>query len=60
MNESNQINEKFLDEIIRVAYGEGNILERLRVYFRARKNYEIKKLLEEYRETAAALEEIHN
>ena len=60
MKKSKHIEDKYLDKIIRVAYGEGNIFERFSVYYRSGKNPEIKKIFEEYRETAMALEDMKN
>lgn len=58
MRKLNHIDDKYLNKIIRVAYGEGNIFEKFSVYFHSKKNAGIKKLFEEYRETASALEDM--
>ena len=60
MKKSNRIEEKYLDKIIQVAYGEGNLFEKLSVYFRAKKDPSVKNLLDEYRLTASVLDSMKN
>lgn len=47
-----KISEEYLDKIIFVAYGDAGILDRMKIYFDAKRNPDIKKILAEYRETA--------
>ncbi len=58
MKKSNHIEEKILDRIIKVAYGDGNFFERISVKIRAKNNPEIQKLLHEYSLTAGLLYEM--
>ena len=58
MKQSNLIEERMLDKIIRVAYGEGNIFDRMVVSIRSKNNPQIKKLLEEYSLTVSVLNNI--
>ena len=51
-NISNKIDEKLLDKIIAVAYGDAGLYDRLIVWMHARRDPEIKTLLDEYRLTA--------
>lgn len=44
--------DKLLNMIISVAYGDASITERIKVYLLARKNHEVKSLLEEYKSVA--------
>ncbi len=60
MKKSNQIEENLLNRIIKVAYGEGNLYDRAAVNYLAKKNPEIKRLLEEYRMTSSVLDKIKN
>ena len=48
----NKMDENILDKIISVAYKDASLKDRINVYFLAKKNPEVKKLLTEYRETA--------
>lgn len=52
------MNEEYLDKIISVAYGDANFVDEIRIYLDARKNPEVKKLLDEYRETARGVSSI--
>lgn len=56
----NHIEEKLLNKIIKVAYGEGNLFERTEVNYLAKKNPEVKRLLDDYRLTASVLDNITN
>lgn len=58
MKQSNLIEERMLNKIIRVAYGEGNIFDRMVVRIRSKNNPEVNKLLEEYSLTASVLNNI--
>ncbi len=52
MKQQKIINEKYLDKIISVAYGDAGIVDKLSIYRDARKYPEVKKILDEYRTTA--------
>ena len=54
-NISNKIDEKLLDKIITVAYGDAGLYDRLNIWMNARRNLEIKKLLDEYKLTASSV-----
>ena len=54
-NISNKIDEKLLDKIIAVAYGDEKLYDRLIVWMNARRDPEIKKLLGEYKLTASSV-----
>lgn len=56
MKPSNHINDEFIDKIISVAYGEAGFVDKIKVRKAAEKDPEVRKLLEEYRETAGVLE----
>jgi len=55
MKRSNIIDEKLLNSIISTAYGDANIVERLKVYFYYIKDPRIKELFNEYKQTAGAV-----
>lgn len=55
--ESNSLNQKLIDKIINVAYGDAGFFELIYVHFKSISNNEIKSLLDEYRKTA---ETVHN
>ncbi len=55
MNQSKHISDDLHDRIIAVAYGDAGIIDKLKVFLNAAKNHEVKKLLAEYKETAAAV-----
>lgn len=52
MKTTKNISEEYLDKIISVAYGDAGLINRIKIFFNARSNAEVKKILEEYRETA--------
>ena len=52
MKPTKKIGEEYLDKIISVAYKDANLLDRLKIYFDARRDSDIKKILNEYRTTA--------
>ncbi len=54
-NISNKIDEKLLDKIIVVAYGDAGLYDRLIVWINARRDPAIKKLLDEYKLTASSV-----
>ena len=49
--------EELLNKIISVAYGDANLLDRMKINRLAKQNAEVKNLLESYRSTAS---EVHN
>ena len=53
------INKKLLNRIISVAYGDANLIERIKIYFLAAGNNEVKRLLNEYKTTAAAVRKLN-
>jgi hypothetical protein len=55
MKRSNHINDEFIDKIISVAYGDAGFFDKIKVRKAAERDPEVRKLLEEYRETAGAL-----
>ena len=52
------INEKQLNRIISVAYGDAGFIDKIRIYFLAARNKEINRLLVEYKITAGAIKNI--
>jgi hypothetical protein len=50
--DSNKIDQKLIDKIIRVAYGDAGIFNRLYILWKTSTNKEIKKLFDEYKLTA--------
>ena len=54
-NISNNIDEKLLDKIIAVAYSDAALYDRLVVWLNSKSDPEIKKLLDEYKLTAASV-----
>lgn len=57
MKNSNNIDEKLYDKIIAVAYKDASLIDKFIVYRKANKSPVIQRLLNEFRETAAA---VHN
>lgn len=55
MKPTKKISEEYLDKIISVAYKDTGLFDRLKIYFDARKNPDIKKILDEYRTTAKSV-----
>jgi hypothetical protein len=49
------IDEKLLNRIISVAYGDANLIDKIRIYYLASRNAEINRLLVEYKITAKAI-----
>ncbi len=60
MKQSNLIDEKLIDSIICVAYGDASLAEKIRVYFISLRNPRVKELLEEYKTTAGAVHYYRN
>lgn len=58
MNRLKPINEELHNRVVSVAYGDASLIDRIRVYFEGLKNSEVKKLLAEYKETAATVNSI--
>jgi len=56
-NESNNLEQKLTDKIIKVAYGDAGIADRIYIYLKTATKKEIRKLLGEYQRTARA---VHN
>lgn len=50
-----EINEKLLNRIISVAYGDANIVDKIKINVLALRNPEIKRLLAEYKITARSI-----
>jgi hypothetical protein len=60
MKQQKIIDDKYLDKIISVAYGDAGIIDKLIVYRDSQKDPEVKKLLDEYRATADEVKSISN
>lgn len=58
MKNSINIDEKMYDKIIAVAYNDASLTDRFIVYRMAKRNSDVKKILEEYKRTANALRNI--
>ena len=54
----NDISEEILDKIIAVAYKDASLKDRISIYFVAKKNPEVKRLLIDYRETAGNVKKV--
>jgi len=54
----NSISEEILDKIIAVAYKDTSLNDRISIYFLAKRNPKVKKLLIEYRETAGNVKKV--
>ncbi|MHB1688071.1 MAG: hypothetical protein ACYCVH_11940 [Ignavibacteriaceae bacterium] len=54
-----EVDKKYLDKIITVAYGDGNLFDKIEVYLKAYSNPSVKKLLNEYKLTSKAVESIY-
>jgi hypothetical protein len=54
-NISNNIDEKLLDKIIAVAYGNAGLYDRLIIWMNSKRDLEIKNLLDEYKLTASSV-----
>lgn len=52
MKESNKLDQRLIDKIIRVAYGDAGIFDWLHIELKSLTNNKIRSLLEEYRQTA--------
>ena len=55
VKESNRLNQKLIDKIIKVAYGDAGIVDQFYISFKALSERKIKELLEEYKLTANAV-----
>ncbi|MEJ2614775.1 MAG: hypothetical protein P8Z35_07450 [Ignavibacteriaceae bacterium] len=49
------VDEKLLNRIISVAYGDANLIDKIRIYFLASRSKEINRLLVEYKVTARSI-----
>ena len=58
MKRQKVIDDRYLDKIVSVAYGDAGILDKLIVYRDAKKNPQVKKLLDEYKATAVEVKDI--
>ena len=56
--ESNKLDQKLINKIIRVAYGDAGIVDQFYISFKASLNEKIKELLEEYKQTANAVHSV--
>jgi len=56
--ESNNLDQKLTDKIIKVAYGDAGISDKIYIHLVAATNREIKDLLEEYEHTAKAVQNV--
>jgi nitrogen regulatory protein PII-like uncharacterized protein len=52
MKTTNKINEEYLEKIISVAYGDASFIDEIKICLDAKKYPEVKKVLNEYRDTA--------
>ncbi|MGA7837281.1 MAG: hypothetical protein WB996_04900 [Ignavibacteriaceae bacterium] len=55
MKTTDKINEEYLEKIISVAYGDASFIDEIKIYLDSKKNPEVRKVLDEYRETAKGL-----
>ena len=55
---SHKINEKLLEQVIAVAYGDANWLEKFLVNRKAKRDFVVKSLLDEYRTTSTAVHKL--
>lgn len=58
MNTQIEFSEDLLNRIITVAYGDAGLFEKVKIYFLASKNVEVKNILNEYKRTANTLDKI--
>jgi hypothetical protein len=58
MKQQKIIDDKYLDKIVSVAYGDAGILDKLTVHRDAKKYSQVKKLLDEYKATAIEVKDI--
>jgi len=59
MINSDNINPKLIDKIINVAYGDASIIERIIISWKATRNDEVRRILEEYKVTAKFVHNIN-
>ncbi len=52
------IDERILEKIISVAYNDAGLLDKIKIHLLARKNPDVKKILEEYKRTAIKIKNI--
>jgi hypothetical protein len=57
-NESNKLDQKLIDKVIKVAYGDAGIADVAYIHMKAATSREIKDLLEEYKHTAKAVQNV--
>lgn len=53
-----EITEKFVDKIISAAYGDGNLFDKIDVYFKAFSNKQVRRILNDYRTVAKSVKNI--
>ncbi len=58
MNMQIEINDNLLNRIITVAYGDAGLIEKIKIHLLAIKHTRIKNILNEYKQTAKAVEQI--
>jgi hypothetical protein len=58
MNTRSEINEELSNRIVAAAYGDAGIFEKIKIYLLAVQSKEVKKLLNEYKQTASAVNNI--
>lgn len=58
MINSDNINPKLIEKIINVAYGDASFFERMTIYWKASRNDEVRRILEEYKATANSVQSI--
>jgi hypothetical protein len=57
-DKKNKIDEETLDKIISVAYKDAGLIDRLKIYFLAKKNSEVKRIYNQYSNTALGVKKI--
>ena len=60
MKKISEIDNKLLDKIISVAYGDAGLYDRIKIYFLSKRNIEISNLLNEYQKTAGQLKKLES
>ena len=58
VKESNKLDQKLIDKIIRVAYGDAGIVDQIYISFKASSDQKIKEFLEEYKRTVNAVHSV--
>ena len=55
MKTPDNMNEEYLAKIISVAYGDASFVDEIKIYLDSKKNPEVKKILDEYKNTARCI-----